>query len=72
MRNPFDDDDAQFYVLVNEEGEHSLWPVFASVPSGWTIAHGPNARQACLDYVESHWTDMRPQSLVDSMSSEAN
>ncbi len=72
MRNPFDDDDAQFYVLINEEGEHSLWPVFASVPSGWTIAYGPSARQACLGYVESHWTDMRPQSLVDSMSSEAN
>ncbi|MCU1647078.1 MAG: Protein MbtH [Nocardia sp.] len=71
MSNPFDDEDAQFYVLVNEEGQHSLWPVFATIPGGWTIAHGPAPRWACLEYVESHWTDMRPKSLADFMASEA-
>lgn len=64
MTNPFDDDTAQFYVLTNEEGEHSLWPVFAAVPTGWTIANGPGTRTACLDYVERHWLDMRPNSLI--------
>jgi MbtH protein len=29
--------------------------------------HGPADRQSCLDYVETNWTDMRPQSLIDSM-----
>ncbi|MEV6767677.1 MbtH family protein [Nocardia sp. NPDC051030] len=70
MSNPFDDEDAQFYVLVNEEAQHSLWPVFAAIPGGWTIAHGPALRQACLDYVESHWTDMRPKSLAEAMAAE--
>ncbi|UGT39125.1 MbtH family protein [Nocardia yamanashiensis] len=68
MSNPFDNEDAQFYVLVNEEAQHSLWPVFAAVPGGWTIATGPARRADCLDYVESHWTDMRPASLVEAMS----
>ncbi|WP_433563369.1 MbtH family protein [Nocardia sp. CA-151230] len=68
MSNPFDDEDAQFYVLVNEEEQHSLWPVFAAIPGGWSVAHGPSRRQACLDYVEAHWTDMRPKSLIEAMA----
>ncbi|MEV0676356.1 MbtH family protein [Actinosynnema sp. NPDC050436] len=66
MTNPFDDEAGTFLVLVNDEGQHSLWPEFAEVPSGWNTAHGPDTRQACLDYVEREWTDLRPRSLADS------
>ncbi|MGK8521996.1 MbtH family protein [Nocardia asteroides] len=72
MSNPFDDDDAKFYVLINQEGEHSLWPVFAAVPGGWSIAYGAATRKSCLEYVESNWVDMRPKSLIEAMSSETN
>ncbi|SER89889.1 MbtH protein [Lentzea xinjiangensis] len=67
MTNPFDDPDARFLVLVNSEGQHSLWPEFADVPAGWEIALPANSRQACLDHVERSWTDMRPASLVAAM-----
>ncbi|MDC0766871.1 MbtH family protein [Streptomyces sp. HD] len=67
MANPFDDDSGVFRVLVNEEGQHSLWPDFAPVPDGWTSAHGPAGRVACLEYIERHWTDMRPRSLAEAM-----
>ncbi|HZF89573.1 MbtH family protein [Streptomyces sp.] len=67
MTNPFEDNDADYLVLVNEEGQHSLWPAFADVPAGWTVAHGKDSRQACLDYIEAHWTDLRPRSLVRAM-----
>jgi MbtH protein len=70
MKNPFDDPDAAFLVLVNHEGQHSLWPAFAEVPNGWQKMHGPDGRTACLDYVEAHWTDMRPNSLVQAMSAD--
>ena len=53
MTNPFDDPDGTFLVLVNDEGQHSLWPAFAAVPGGWAVAHGRDTRQACLDYVEA-------------------
>ncbi|RSM89582.1 MbtH family protein [Kibdelosporangium aridum] len=66
MTNPFDDQDGTFKVLVNDEGQHSLWPDFADVPAGWNVVHGPAARQECLDYVESNWTDMRPNSLIQA------
>ncbi|GAA2472903.1 MULTISPECIES: MbtH family protein [Streptomyces] len=62
--NPFDDADGRFLVLVNDEGQHSLWPSFVEVPGGWTVAFEESTRDACLEYIESHWTDLRPRSLV--------
>ncbi|MCW2515645.1 MAG: ybdZ 3 [Mycobacterium sp.] len=73
--NPFDDESASFYVLVNGEEQHSLWPTFKQVPGGWTIvfgADGQATRQACLDYVEESWTDMRPKSLRDRMAAHCS
>ena len=66
MTNPFEDNSAAFLVLVNDEGQHSLWPAFAAVPAGWHVAFGEDSREACLDYIERNWTDMRPRSLVES------
>lgn len=60
--NPFDDPDGTFTVLVNEEDQHSLWPGKLGVPEGWTVAHDADTRQACLDYIEANWTDLRPRS----------
>ncbi|ABQ74170.1 mycobactin NRPS accessory protein MbtH [Mycobacterium tuberculosis] len=65
--NPFDDDNGAFFVLVNDEDQHSLWPVFADIPAGWRVVHGEASRAACLDYVEKNWTDLRPKSLRDAM-----
>jgi MbtH protein len=63
MANPLEDATADFLVLVNHEGQHSLWPAFREVPQGWTQAGAAGGRQHCLDWIESHWTDMRPRSL---------
>lgn len=65
--NPFEDDNASYYVLVNDENQHSLWPAFAEIPAGWTTVHGQDSRAACLEYIDSHWTDMRPKSLAEAM-----
>jgi uncharacterized protein YbdZ (MbtH family) len=64
MANPFDDEEGTFLVLVNEEGQHSLWPNSRPVPAGWRSAFGRDTRQNCLDYVEQNWTDLRPASLA--------
>ena len=66
--NPFDNAEGTFLVLVNDENQHSLWPQFAEVPAGWRTAFGPAGRADCLDYVNTNWTDMRPQSLIDADS----
>jgi uncharacterized protein YbdZ (MbtH family) len=66
--NPFDDDDGSFFVLVNDEEQHSLWPTFADVPAGWRVVYGEADRAACLDYIEQNWTDIRPKSLRDRLA----
>jgi MbtH protein len=66
--NPFEHEDGRYLVLVNSEGQHSLWPTFLDVPTGWIVAHNEDTRQGCLDYVKENWTDMRPYSLIKVMS----
>ncbi|WP_327318969.1 MbtH family protein [Streptomyces sp. NBC_01235] len=68
--NPFDDTEGRFHVLVNDEGQHSLWPTFAEVPDGWRIALRDESREKCLAYVEENWTDMRPRSLREAMAAD--
>ena len=68
MSNPFEDPDGTYLVLVNDEGQHSLWPEFVDVPAGWTITHLADTRDACLDYIEHNWTDMRPRTLIEEMN----
>ncbi|CAM5356884.1 MULTISPECIES: MbtH family protein [Streptomyces] len=65
--NPFEDPEGSYLVLVNDEGQHSLWPAFAEVPDGWHTALDATTREAALEYVNTHWTDMRPASLVRAM-----
>jgi len=67
MTNPFEDENGVYHVLINEEGQHSLWPSFIEVPAGWTIVHASDSRAACLEFINQHWTDMRPKSLIESM-----
>lgn len=68
MTNPFEDPDASYVVLVNAEGQHSLWPVFADVPDGWQVIFAEAGRQECLAFIEDSWRDMRPKSLIEAMA----
>jgi MbtH protein len=64
MESPFDDPAGMFVVLVNGEGQYSLWPAFADIPPGWDLAKVASSRDDCLAHIEEHWTDMRPKSLA--------
>jgi MbtH protein len=65
MANPFEDAAAEYLVLVNDERQYSLWPAFREIPQGWTVVGPAGERQHCLDWIETHWTDMRPKSVAD-------
>ncbi|GAA4971890.1 MbtH family protein [Actinoplanes utahensis] len=69
--NPFEDEDGTYLVLVNDEGQHSLWPSFAETPAGWTVAVPETDRKSALDYINENWTDMRPKSLIAAMEADA-
>jgi len=68
MANPFENEDDQYLVLINDEGQHSLWPTAIDVPAGWAIGYGPSKRSSCIEFVNANWTDMRPKSLISFMA----
>jgi MbtH protein len=53
--NLLDDPNAAFLVLVNDEGQYSLWPAVLKMPNGWKIVFS-NDRQNCLKNIAENWT----------------
>ena len=49
-------------VVVNDEEQYSVWPDGRDIPAGWRATGFAGARQACLDHIDTVWTDMRPRS----------
>ena len=43
MTNPFEDENGVYHVLVNDEGQHSLWPSFKEVPPAGPSCTSPTA-----------------------------
>lgn len=70
MNNPFENENGVYLVLINGEGQYSIWPAFLDAPSGWTAVYGEESHQLCLDYINSRWSDMRPNSLKSEVKKE--
>jgi uncharacterized protein YbdZ (MbtH family) len=70
MTNPFDSDNAMFVVLVNDERQYCLWPESRAVPAGWQVVGQRGSRENCLKWIDEHWVDMRPLSLIRHMESK--
>lgn len=70
IKKSLNDDKEQFLVLMNHEGQYSLWPSYKSIPVGWKEVFSENTKEKCLAYVENVWTDMRPLSLQKKMKKE--
>lgn len=66
-----DDDSVSYKVVINHEEQYSIWPADKDNPLGWTSVGKSGKRQECLDYIEQHWTDMRPLSLRKQMEEAA-
>ncbi|MDQ0297942.1 MbtH protein [Salibacterium salarium] len=63
MTHPFEKEDILYVVLLNDQGQYSLWPAFLEVPPGWEVVYEQNSRKACIAFVESNWSDMRPNRI---------
>lgn len=64
----FDDESANYLVVVNDEEQYSIWPADRDLPNGWQPVGAPRSREDCLNHIEQVWTDMRPKSLRDAMA----
>jgi MbtH protein len=59
-------DEGAYIVVVNHEHQYSIWPQRPELPGGWHSTGVTGTRSECLDYIESHWTDIRPLSMRGS------
>lgn len=66
----FDDADARYVVVLNEEEQYSIWPEGRAVPQGWRAEGFGGTRDECLAHIEDVWTDMRPLSLRRKMEED--
>ncbi|MFI6442943.1 MbtH family protein [Streptomyces sp. NPDC050759] len=57
------DSGEQFEVVVNDEGQYSIWWVGREMPAGWTSAKFSGSEKECIDHIDQVWTDMRPISI---------
>ncbi len=61
------EDLTHYKVVVNDEGQYSIWPADREPPAGWSEAGQAGPKADCLAYIEGVWTDMRPLSLRKKM-----
>jgi MbtH protein len=52
-----------FLVVVNDQGQYSVWPVQRKLPAGWRMVGEPASQECCLDRIDHLWIDMRPVGL---------
>ncbi len=56
-----------YNVVVNHEGQYSIWRTNKEIPLGWENAGKSGGKEDCLAYIKEVWTDMRPLSLRRKM-----
>ncbi|MFG2078074.1 MbtH family protein [Nonomuraea maritima] len=56
-----------YKVVINDEDQYSIWSAGRPVPAGWRAEGFTGDRNACLEYIDQVWTDMRPRSLREAM-----
>jgi MbtH protein len=61
------EDSTIYKVVVNDEGQYSIWAEGRENPLGWKDAGKVGGKAECLAYVKEVWTDMRPLSLREKM-----
>lgn len=52
-----------YVVVIDAEEHYSIWPSWREIPIGWKSAGETGTKEACLDWIERVWTDMRPLSM---------
>ncbi len=64
-------DGDRFKVIINDEEQYSIWPEQKAIPAGWHEKGFAGSKAEVTEYIDQHWTDMRPASLRKSMEAAA-
>lgn len=63
----FGAESARYKVVVNDEGQYSIWFAHRANAPGWRDAGQTGSKEECLGFVREVWVDMRPLSLQRHM-----
>jgi MbtH protein len=69
----FELDTRSYKVVINIEGQYSIWPDEREIPLGWEYAGVKGTKEDCLAYIEAVWTEMYPRrvrKLIEGRDSE--
>jgi MbtH protein len=58
--------DFTYRVVVNHEGQYSIWFADRPNPLGWDDGGKTGTKDECLSFIGEVWTDMTPRSLRKS------
>ncbi len=61
-------DGDRFKVIMNDEEQYSIWPEKKPIPAGWHDQGFAGTKGEVTQYIDQHWTDMRPASLRKAMA----
>jgi MbtH protein len=67
MTTRTEDQGVSYSVVVNDDGQYSIWPTDAPVPAGWRETGVRGAKAECLARIKTAWTDMRPRSVRERL-----
>jgi MbtH protein len=56
-----------YKIVVNHEGQYSIWPAERENPIGWRDGGKRGSKAECLAHIKEVWTDMRPITLRNHM-----
>ena len=63
-------DTSTYRVVINDEGQYSIWLAERDLPPGWKEDSKGGTKTACLAYINEVWNDMRPRSLCKRVEEE--
>ena len=56
MNEQYDQDNAIYKVVVNGDGQYSIWPAERELPNGWNEVGVLGTKAECLAYIQKIWT----------------
>lgn len=62
MRQDAQEDKTIYKVVVNHEGQYSIWPANRENALGWRDIGKSGFKLDCLAYIKEVWTDMNQHS----------
>lgn len=54
-----------YSVVINHEGQYSIWPLGREMPGGWQKEGKTGNKNECLEYISGTWNDISPRSIEE-------